>query len=132
MDWGILNQQNPLVQPISSITDQKRRDDLFLLEIMLTHLIFWMRNDLISKNKYFMRFNYKPPIYKPSFFHAAFYNSMFYQSTCGVCIFQVCVLVQSSPVQSSPYFSNLDDDVISLPVSLSTSAQKELQSVVIS
>ena len=101
MDWGILNQQNPLVQPISSITDQKRRDDLFLLEIMLTHLIFWMRNDLISKNKYFMRFNYKPPIYKPSFFHAAFYNSMFYQSTCGVCIFQVCVLVQSSPVQSS-------------------------------
>lgn len=33
------------------------------------------------------------------------------------------VLYKSSLVQSSPDFSNLDDDVISLPMSLSTSAK---------
>ena len=94
-----------------------------------------MRNDLISKNKYFIRFasprftsRLFPRLHSiiPCFisrplgflhFKSVFYKSSPVQSSP----------VQSSPVQSSPYFSNLDDDVISLPLSFSSSAQEEFR-----
>ena len=43
------------------------------------------------------------------------------------CSLHISSLCFTSPVQSSPDFSNLDDDVISLPWSFSSSAQEEFR-----
>ena len=85
-----------------------------------------MKNDLSSKSKYFMRFTGRR--FTSRLFFSRLYSiiACFTSRPVGFANFK-SVFDKSSLVQSSPDFPIFDDDVISLPVSLSTSAQKEFR-----
>ena len=115
MEWGILYQQGTLVDPISSIMDQKRRDDLnrsFSVRNYITYIWFFAWELIVTVNM-------KVPVLLAVFFLGCFLQ--FHVSLVDilvVCIFQVCVCfaspVKSSPVQSSP--------LLSLPILTMTSS----------